>query len=377
MNVMVFGSGLMAKPVVFDLIQQNDVEGVYVVDVNNRRLQELKGVFKSRKVRTIQADATDKKLLPFLKECAVAISCLPYNCNLKLTQIAIKAKTNFCDLGGNNTIVRQQLALSPLAEDAGITVIPDCGLAPGMTNIFTADAVNRLDKTEAIHIRVGGLPRKCQPPFFYQLLFSAQGLLNEYAEPCLILRNGKIEQVEPLTEPEKVKFPKPFGTLEAFHTSGGSSTLPETYQGKVQTLDYKTIRHPLHRLMFQFLVEMAVGDWRKFPRHILAYALEETLGFTTDDVVLLRVAVIGKKNGEKKMLRYQLIDYADKNSHLTAMMRTTGFAATVVGLMLARGEIRAKGVLPGERVVPSARFIAELRRRGLKITFRSGKAEGT
>lgn len=374
MEIVVFGSGLMAKAVAFDLIRQKDVAKVYLIDVDKRRLQSLKKFLASPKVVTIQADATDRNLLPLIGRCAVAVSCVPYNFNLRLTKRAIAARTNFCDLGGNNTVVRRQFALNKEAKVAGITVVPDCGLAPGIANILAADGVSRLDKTEAIHIRVGGLPVKPKPPLFYKLVFSAQGLLNEYAEPCLVLEGGKIKKVPPLTGVEPIRFPEPFGTLEAFHTSGGSSTLPETFQGKVKTLNYKTIRYPGHRLMFLLLLKAAVGNWRRIPRAQLACALERTLGFETDDVVLLRVEVKGIKAGKKRTIRYQLIDYADPKTGLTAMMRTTGFSAAIVALLLGRGQVLSKGVLPGERAIPTKRFIQELRRRGfdLRITSRAG-----
>ncbi len=374
METVVFGSGLMAKAVAFDLIRQKDVAQVYLIDVDKRRLQSLKKFLASPKVVPIQADATDRDLLPLIGRCAVAVSCVPYNFNLRLTQRAIAARTNFCDLGGNNTVVRRQFALNKEAKAAGITVVPDCGLAPGMTNILAADGVSRLEITEAIHIRVGGLPVKSKPPLFYKLVFSAQGLLNEYAEPGLVLEGGKIKKVPPLTGAEPIRFPKPFGTLEAFHTSGGSSTLPESFQGKVKTLDYKTIRYPGHRLMFRLLLKTALGNWRRVPRAQLACALERTLGFETDDVVLLRVEVQGIKAGKRRTVRYQLIDYADPKTELTAMMRTTGFSAAIVALLLGRGQVLSRGVLPGERAIPTKRFIRELRRRGfdLRITSRAG-----
>ncbi len=374
MNVTVFGAGLMARAVAFDFARQDDVEQIFVVDVDRRRLQALGRWLKSPKFKPVFADATDRTLRRVLRDCAVAVSCVPYSHNLKLTRLCISAGVNFCDLGGNNTVVRRQLALDPVAKRAGITVIPDCGLAPGMVNILAADGFNRLDKTDAIHIRVGGLPVAPKPPLFYKLVFSAQGLLNEYAEPCLVLRRGRIEKVKPLTEAEPVLFPKPFGRLEAFHTSGGSSTLPDTFKGRVQTLDYKTIRYPGHHLLFQLFMQAAVGNWRKYPRAKLACALEKVLGFEYDDVVLLRVEASGKKSGVPKTIRYQLIDYADRRTGLTAMMRTTGFSAAVVALLLARGLVKDKGVLPGEKAVPPRHFIAELRRRGLRlrITSRQG-----
>ncbi len=373
MELLIFGAGQMAQAVGFDLIRQPDLERVYVVDHQPRSLERLQQFIKSNKLITVCAEATAPELRELLARCQAAISCVPYNYNLRLTRMAITTGTNFCDLGGNNTVVRRQLALDQKAQAAGCTMIPDCGLAPGMTNILVADAVRRLDRTEAVRIRVGGLPVKPQPPLFYKLVFSALGLLNEYAEPCLVLRNGKIQRVKALTDPEMVAFPPPFGRLEAFHTSGGASTLPETFQGKIKELDYKTIRYPGHRLMFELFMKIAVGNWHRLPRAELACALEKVLGWETEDVVLLRVDAVGVKNGSRRLLRYELIDYADKKTGLTAMMRTTGFSAAVVGLMLARNEIPVPGVLPSEKAVPGRKFIAELRRRGLNLTVRSYK----
>lgn len=373
MELLIFGAGQMAQAVSFDLVRQPDVERVYVVDHQPRPLNRLRQWLKTRKLIPVRTDATAPELKELLARCQAAISCVPYNYNLKLTKMAIAAGTNFCDLGGNNTVVRRQLAMDRDAQAAGCTIIPDCGLAPGMTNILVADAVSRFDRTEAVRIRVGGLPVKPQPPLFYKLVFSAQGLLNEYAEPCLVLRNGKIQQVKALTEPETVAFPPPFGRLEAFHTSGGASTLPETFQRKIRELDYKTIRYPGHRLMFELIMKSAVGNWRRLPRAELACALEKVLGWETDDAVLLRIEVTGIKNGNRRLLRYQLVDYADKKTGLTAMMRTTGFSAAIVGLMLARHQIPVCGVQPGEKAVPPGRFITELRRRGLNLTIRSVK----
>jgi lysine 6-dehydrogenase len=371
MNALVFGAGLMSRAVGFDLIQQPDVDRVYFVDARRAALNQLRRFLDSPKVITVLADATDRRLLKLLTRCAVAVSCVPYNYNLQLTRRAIAAGTHFCDLGGNNKVVRRQLALDKCARQAGVTIIPDCGLAPGMTNILVADGIRRLDRTTRVQIRVGGLPVKPRPPLFYRLVFSAQGLLNEYAEPALVLHQGKIQRVRPLTEPETVVFPPPFGRLEAFHTSGGSSTLPETYQGKIRELDYKTIRYPGHRLMFQLIMKTALGRWQQLPRAELACALEKVLGFETDDVVLLRVDITGEKNGRQQKIRYQLIDRADRKNGLTAMMRTTGFSAAIVALLLARGKIRQTGVLTNELAIPGPEFIRELRRRKFKLTIRS------
>src|SRR5207245_3140252 len=133
----------------------------------------------------------------------------------------VEARTNFCDLGGNNDVVAAELALHGQAEKQGVSIIPDCGLAPGMVAVLVAHGAARFEKLEQIHIRVGGLPQNPKPPLDYQLVFSVEGLINEYIEPARIVRNGLIATVESMTEMEEIEFPAPFGKLEAFQTSGG------------------------------------------------------------------------------------------------------------------------------------------------------------
>ncbi|MEO0074079.1 MAG: saccharopine dehydrogenase NADP-binding domain-containing protein, partial [candidate division WOR-3 bacterium] len=199
MRLLILGSGMMARAVAYDLTRQNDVESVIVADQEPKQLKKLTGWLKSPKLRTVRVDVTDRPAMYRLtKECDVAVSCVPYFYNLALTRIAIATRTHFCDLGGNNTIVRKQLELNNRAHRANVTVVPDCGLAPGMVNILVADGFSRLDQVEDVRIRVGGLPRKPKPPLHYRPVFSAHGLINAYSEPCLTLRNGRRQWVEPL-----------------------------------------------------------------------------------------------------------------------------------------------------------------------------------
>ncbi len=376
MRVLVLGAGMMARAVAYDLARADDVGEIRVADIDRKRLRGLKQWLGSPKLATFRADVTDHRTIAqLMRPCDVAVSCVPYFLNLRLTKVAIATRTGFCDLGGNNDVVKKQLAMNARAKTAGITVVPDCGLAPGMVSILVADGFSRLDRTDEIHIRVGGLPGNPKPPLNYRLVFSAHGLLNEYSEKCLVLRNGRLRRVEPLADVEEIRFPRPFGRLEAFNTSGGSSTLPYTFRGKVKTLDYKTIRYPGHCDQFKLLFDLGlcgqksldVDGCQVVPRSLLVRLLEQKLGFGKDDVVLLRVELKGTRNQKREAVRYQLVDYADKGTGLTAMMRMTGFPAAIVGLMLGRGQAKGKGVLPGERVLPTGIFIAELKKRGIKL----------
>jgi len=375
---------MQARAVSYDLVRQEDVDEVRVCDVDPARLSSLKRWLRSGKVRTFKADAGDRqRMTELMKPCDVAVSCVPYFFNLGLARAAVATQTHFCDLGGNNDVVNAELALGVQAKKADVTIVPDCGLAPGMVSILAADGVARLRRTDSIRIRVGGLPRKPRPPLNYALVFSANGLINEYVESCLVLRNGRLAWREPLADVEELAFPKPFGKLEAFNTSGGSSTLPYTYRGKVKSLDYKTIRYPGHCAKVRLLFDLGLTDMkpievdgkRVIPRHLLIQRLEAVLPWEKDDVVLLRVEVEGKGQRGKgiegssggRTIRYELVDYADKRSGLTAMERTTGFSAAIVALMLGRGQIKCAGAFTGENCVPSAAYIRELRRRGLRL----------
>jgi lysine 6-dehydrogenase len=384
MKFLVIGAGTQARAVAYDLVRQNDVGEVRIADIEPERLRILKRALRSRKVRTFVADAGARQRMTDLMEpCDVAVSCVPYFFNLGLARVAVAARTHFCDLGGNNDVVHAELALGAQARKAGVTVVPDCGLAPGMVSILAADGFSRLDRTESIHIRVGGLPREPKPPLNYALVFSANGLINEYVEPCLVLRNGRLAWREPLADVEELTFPRPFGRMEAFNTSGGSSTLPYTYRGQVKSLDYKTIRYPGHCTKFRLLFDLGltamkpveVDGKRVVPRHLLIQRLEAVLPWEKDDVVLLRVEVIGKGKRDRGIkgqsgratIKYELVDYADRRSGLTAMERTTGFSAAIVALMLGRGQVGCSGAFTGENCVPAPAYIRELRRRGLRL----------
>ncbi|MFO7651821.1 MAG: saccharopine dehydrogenase C-terminal domain-containing protein [bacterium] len=373
MRIAVIGAGMMARAVVYDLVRQPDVIEVRVADRDGSRLRELKRWARSPKVQTFVADAGDRAAMAALmRPCAAAIGCASYTLNLGLTRAAIATRTHFCDLGGNNTVVARQLGLDARARRAGITVVPDCGLAPGLVSVLTAACVERLDRTDAVRIRVGGLPRVPKPPLNYGIVFSAEGLINEYVEPCEVLRNGRAVTVESLADVESLRLGPPFGRLEAFNTSGGSSTLPETMRGRVRDLDYKTIRYPGHCAQVRLLFDLGLMSSRQgfggvAPRQVLARLLEEKLGFETDDVVLLRVEAEGRRGGRPARVRYQMVDRADRRTGLTAMMRTTGFPAAVAGLTLARGKARRAGVLPGELAFDPQAFICELAGRGLAL----------
>jgi lysine 6-dehydrogenase len=359
----------MGSAIAYDLVQAKGKQCVEVVDADAHRARavgEALGITHSS--LDLRDDAAVAKLF---KGANVVVSASDYSLNDTLTRQAIAAKACFCDLGGNNDVVARQLAQSDAAKAAGVTVIPDCGLAPGLAGLLAARGVELVKDPVKACLRVGGLPAHPKPPLNYSLVFSVRGLTNEYLEPSEVLRDGKLVKVPTMTDIEELTFPAPYGKLEAFHTSGGVSTLTKTLAGKLKDLDYKTIRYPGHAIIIKALIDLGflseepvtVGGAKVSPRPTTEAIFTKSLSLGDDDVVLLRVTVESKT----ERLIYQLIDTKDSKTGHTAMARTTGYPTAVIALMMADGRIKERGVLPGEKLVPVDALIEELAKRGVRI----------
>ncbi|HVF90362.1 MAG TPA: saccharopine dehydrogenase C-terminal domain-containing protein [Blastocatellia bacterium] len=375
MKILVLGAGRMGFGAAFDLIHNSGVESVTIADVELDRAKAIAERVGGSKLVAKQADASDYgQSVELMRGHDAAISCVTYPLNLQLARAAVEAKVNFCDLGGNNDVVAAELALDQSAREAGINIIPDCGLAPGMVSVLVAHGSERFDKLDEVHMRVGGLPLDPRPPFDYQIVFSVEGLINEYVERARVVRDGKIVEVDSMTEFELLDFP-PFGILEAFQTSGGTSTLPETFLGSIKELDYKTIRYPGHGEKFKALIEagmmsgqeITVDGARVRPRRVLAEMLTRLLPSDGPDAVLVRVEFRGALAGRRQQLRYDIVDRYDEATGLSAMMRTTAFPASIIAQMMARGETTEKGAIPQERCVPPGPFVEALAARNINI----------
>ena len=382
MKFLVIGSGRMGRAIAYDLLAAPNVEKVTLCDQNpgfvesaRAWLERTRGGYMP-KLATTTLDARDEAAArTLIQGHKVAISASSYELNEGLARACIAAKASFVDLGGNNTVVAKELAMDAAAREAGVTIVPDCGLAPGMVSLLVADGVSRLDQAQSASIRVGGIPLKPKGPLKYALVFSVQGLTNEYLEPAVVLRDGKVQMLEPLTELEELEFPAPFGRLEAFQTSGGTSTLPQTYGTKLQNLDYKTIRWPGHCAKVRALYELGlfksepvdVDGQMVSPRRLVEEVLGRELPSSEVDAVLVRVSLSGTKGNKPKHLRYQIVEQGLPDLGLSAMMRTTSFPAAVVAWMIANGHAKGAGAMPQEVCLPAGLFIEELRRRGIGI----------
>jgi lysine 6-dehydrogenase len=382
MRMLVLGGGLMGRAAAYDMCRQPDVERVVVADVDPRKVEVAAGVAHCEKAEPLVLDVNDRdSVLAAMGNSDAVLGAVSYRVNLELAKLAIEAGVHFSDMGGNNAVVAAELELDEAAKAAGVSIIPDTGLAPGMVSPLAMHGVRRMDHAESVHLRVGGLTANPKPPLNYTLVFSVEGLINEYVEPCIAIRNGRlVDDIEPLIDVETIGFPPPFGSLEAFNTSGGTSTLPMTLLGKVKELDYKTIRYPGHAAIMRAIFELGLMETEPIeargvrvpPRDVLETLIDRNVQQCEDDFVLVRVTVDGTKDGERSRATYQMIDRADERSGLTAMMRGTAFPASIICLMMARGQT-PPGAVPQELAVDGDRFIEEILARDmpLEVSFES------
>ena len=383
------GAGRMGHGAVFDLIRNSpDVEQVTVADFDLAKAEAVATAVDPARLVPRKIDASNaSEAAELMRGHDSVISCVNYWYNVALSKAAIETGANFCDLGGNNYIVDEQLAMDAAAKAAGINIIPDCGLAPGMVSILAMHGAAKFDSLDEIHIRVGGLPQDPQPPLNYQLVFSVDGLINEYIEVARVIRDGKITEVDSMTELELLSFDG-FPPLEAFQTSGGTSTLPDTFLGKIRGLDYKTIRYAGHCDKFKTMIDLGlcsseemVVDFQKVkPRKVFGDLLQKHLPADGPDYVLVRLDFVGKgcrsphvskgvtvDPSQIQRLRYDIVDKLDEATGMSAMMRTTAFPASIIAQMMARGDVLTRGATPQEKAIDPDKFVAELERRNIKI----------
>ncbi|HKM48119.1 MAG TPA: saccharopine dehydrogenase C-terminal domain-containing protein [Terriglobales bacterium] len=394
MKLLVIGSGMMGSAAAYDMARQGQVDSVTLADSDLKLAKDVAArvnrITHDKKVRAVGLDAAkEKEATRLMKGHDGVLSAVPYRLNLGLAKAAITAGCHFADLGGNNTVVRQELALAKQAENKGVGLAPDCGLSPGMASILGGELVRRLGGgADALKLYVGGLPERPVPPFHYQLVFSVEGLINEYVEPARILRKGKLITIEALTEPEEFHM-EGFSPLVAFQTSGGTSTLPETFEGKVGECFEKTLRYPGHYDLLCELKElglfssekMRVGNVEVAPRAVMSKVFEGKFASKGPDVCIMRLeahesiktpGVRGLLGGKLKgrVACFTMVDHYDPKSDMSAMMRTTAFPASIVLQMMCTGAVSKHGAVLQERDVPAEAFLEEVERRGIKIEYR-------
>ncbi len=377
MKVVVLGAGLQGCACAYDLLQNPAITQVTLADLRLEVLPPFLAGDWGGRLRPVRLDVTDGAAVrQTLRGNAAVMSAIPYYYNEPMAAAAVDVGCHFSDLGGNTEIVFAQKKLHQEAKARGVSVVPDCGLAPGMVNILAAEGIRRLDRAETVKVYVGGLPQNPEPPLNYQIVYSLEGALDYYTTPSWVLRGGKPVQVDALSDLESVEFPRPVGTLEAFHTGGGISTLPFAYEGKVDVMEYKTLRYPGHASVMRPIRELGLLDLQPIevkgqsvvPRDFFIAAVRPKLYKPQGrDLVALQVQVSGQKGAQSAGVGFRLIDRYDAEHGISAMMRTTGYSLSITGQMQADGRVTAKGVHTPDEAIPFQPYVSELAKRGIRI----------
>lgn len=377
MRMLVLGAGLQGSACAFDLLGRPDVDEVRLADLHVARIPSFLAPFAGPRLVPVALDVRDRSaVLAAMAGCQAAMSAIPYYFNLELSELAVEAGVHFSDLGGNTEIVTAQRGLDEAARAKGVSVMPDCGLAPGMVNVLAQHGIDQLDEVESVRIYVGGLPQHPTPPLNYQVVYSLEGVLDYYTTRSWILRDGQRTQVTALSEVEAVTFDAPVGDLEAFHTAGGLSTMAFRYEGRVPAMEYKTLRYPGHARLMEAVRELGFLDLDPVdvkgtsvvPRDLAVAVMRRRLTHPeAPDLVALRVIVRGRRAGAPSTLAWELVDRADEQRGISAMMRTTGFSLAITGVMQATGEVTRTGVCTPDEAMPAAAYITALAERGVII----------
>jgi lysine 6-dehydrogenase len=377
MKMLVLGAGLQGSACAYDLLQNPEVDEVRLADIRINELEPFLAPYSGHRLIPTPLDVRDSDaVFGLMQDSDAVMSALPYYFNYDMAVCAVDAGVHFCDLGGNTEIVFKQKTLHERARAEEVSVIPDCGLAPGMVNILAEYGIRQLDQVDAVRIYVGGLPQNPEPPLNYQIVYSLEGVLDYYTTLSWVLRNGKRTRVKALSEREAVQFGDPIGTLEAFHTAGGLSTMAFRYEGRIPTMEYKTLRYPGHAALMEAIRDLGLLDLNPVevkgmhvtPREAFIATVGPRLQKANGrDLVALRVAVQGSKGGRPKTVAFELLDYFDAKRGISAMERTTGYSLAITGVMQMRQQVAGAGVLTPDEAIPPALYVAELAKRGINI----------
>ncbi|WP_301107214.1 saccharopine dehydrogenase C-terminal domain-containing protein [Sporosarcina sp.] len=377
MRVVVLGAGLMGKEVVRDLVKQDEVKKVYLADRAIRQAEDFAEELMSEKLDILLLDANNEvQLSDVIALGHIVVNALFYTFNERVAKCAVERGVHVVDLGGHiGGATEKVLALNEQAAAKGVTLIPDLGVAPGMINILAGYGASKLDEANEIKLYVGGVPVKPKPPLDYNVVFSLEGLFDHYTDPSRVMRNGNITELPSLSEVEALEFDG-YGAMEAFHTSGGTSTMLESFP-YVETLEYKTIRYPGHAEKAKLLADLGLlnressiyvdGKPLRVRDVMMAHLTPQLRLGDKSDAVLLRALVSGKKDGAAKTVTFNLITEKDQTTNETAMARATANTISVVAQMIGNGVITKRGAYPPEQIVPGELYIEEMKKRGVVI----------
>ncbi len=377
----VLGTGRQGLAAAYDLAVFGSADAITLLDIDPavaaagaERLNRLLG---KKVAAAFRADASDlSTVAPHLDGATGLVSSVHYVFNLEMTKLAIAKKVHMTDFGGNTAVVRDQLALDAEAAAAGVTIVPDCGMGPGLNVSLGTYVMSLVEECDEVLIWDGGLPQQPKAPWNYESTFNLGGLTNEYDGNAFFIRDGKVTPVPCFSGYEVLEFGEPLGQLEAFVTSGGLSTSPWTFEGRLKRLENKTLRYPGHVAQFKAFSDLGllgldpidVRGQKVVPRDVFHALLEpQVCRDQIKDVCVMRVKGIGRTKGRRVEAVVELVDRYDEKTGFTAMQRLTGWHGSILLIAAVNSQVR-RGAVSVELSLPGRTIVTECQRRGIAIT---------
>ena len=371
MKVLVVGSGKVGSEIARDLARSSEVDSVIVADAQPKNLKNVRG---HEKIKTRRLDISQRKhLLATMRSVDLICGALPGRLGFQLMTYAVEAHRDLVDI---SYTPENPFRLNGKALDQDNVIVPQCGVAPGFTNMCVGDASRRLGTITKVRIFVGGLPQKPTPPLNYRIVFSLEDVINEYSRPARIIENGREKMVDALSGRGVLNFPG-VGRLEYFITDGLGS-LPRSFPNVREMYEY-TLRYPGHAEMMNTLrvlrffdnKEVQVNGLAITPRKLSIALLKGAMSLgRPEDLLALRVEVEGKL-GKKTLISYRILDYYDPRGKVSAMARTTAYPCTSIALLVGQRKLRTVGVVPPERIAKDLQHfgfvLSRLRSRGVRV----------
>jgi saccharopine dehydrogenase-like NADP-dependent oxidoreductase len=374
MKILVVGCGKVGSEIARDLAESDEVDSVVAMDASSQNLRLLRKKVP-RRLQTVELSISQKtRFHNLLEKVDLVCGALPGRLGFDLMTETVKAGRDTLDI---SYTPKDPFQLQGKAKEAGCRVVPQCGVAPGFTNMCVGDASRRLDQMKSVEVFVGGLPENPEPPLNYRIVFSLEDVVNEYSRPVQVIEEGERKRVEALSGRGLTSFPG-VGKLEYFLTDGLGS-LPRSYP-KTREMHEFTLRYPGHADMMKTLRDLGFFERRPVriggvvvePRQLSIELLRGAMSKgSPEDFLALRVDVKGLSNGKKIHLRYQLLDRYNRKSGVSAMARTTAYPCTSVALLVGHGEIKETGIITPEKIAQDPRLfryvLARLGERGVKM----------
>jgi saccharopine dehydrogenase-like NADP-dependent oxidoreductase len=362
--VVLGGVGAIGRVVVRDLFESHPRNRILIADYNEAGARTYARTFRSRRVTGALADARNpKQLAKVFRGRAVVINCTQHDFNLNVMRAALAAKVHYIDLGGLFCWTRKQLKLNGRFRRAGLTAILGGGCSPGITNVMTRAAVDKLRRVESVRIRVGGRDLNVRSADFF-FPYSATTIVEEFTLTPWVFKRGTFREVKPRTGWERVKFPLPVGVQWVVCTRHSEvATIPLSFGRRGLTFcdfkvgfDRRFVRGVVQRLKDGWTVR----DFMKLPAP----------RGTVNDYEVSRVTV----RGDGKTITVDCHAKANRRWHASAGDIDTGCPPSILAQMIATGLIEQRGVLAPEVAVPVERFFRELRKRGMKVVTKENQS---